>query len=585
MELRPALRCLATALALLALPASAYASATQESMFQDDDKLEFSPAASVDETLDTLRALGVDRIRVSVFWKAVAPSPARQDKPAGFDASNPDAYPHGAWDRYDRLVIGARARGLAVAFDVTGPAPMWATGNPARSDIDETYTPSADEYAAFVRAVGTRYSGQFVPHPAQTAPPPSEQCPVPNIPPLPPGCATQPPPPPAPPPTDALPRVDYWEIWNEPNQAGWLTPQWLPNGKNKAQIPVSPTTYRALADAMYTALQGTGHGADTILVGATAPKGLNVKGITRSIKPLRFIRELYCVDSNLQAFKGEAAKARGCPETNQVASFGAAHPVLFGMTGWAHHPYELTFAPNRPPTDRDFVTIANLGRLSDTMRRVYARYAKPQPKGGVPLYLTEFGYQTNPPDRLGVTPARQAAYLDQAEYLSWRYATVRTISQFLLVDGGDPVGLDVPERPEVDRRQAQAVLPRLPAADLAAGSPCRARHAPARVGAGPHGAQRDGADGAGAVPPTRLEGVADALHPPRLQGPRLCRRAGSAARGGSHPPRDGEHDQPQREGDGQAATSMSSAGSEPGPRSSQTLRSSDSYSSVTASQS
>ena len=111
------------------------------------------------------------------------------------------------------------------------------------------------------------------------------------------------------------------------------------------------------------------------------------------------------------------------------------------MTGWAHHPYELTFAPNRPPTDRDFVTIANLGRLSDTMRRVYARYAKPQPKGGVPLYLTEFGYQTNPPDRLGVTPARQAAYLDQAEYLSWRYATVRTISQFLLVDGGDPVGL------------------------------------------------------------------------------------------------------------------------------------------------
>ena len=320
MELRPALRCLATALALLALPASAYASATQESMFQDDDKLEFSPAASVDETLDTLRALGVDRIRVSVFWKAVAPSPARQDKPAGFDASNPDAYPHGAWDRYDRLVIGARARGLAVAFDVTGPAPMWATGNPARSDIDETYTPSADEYAAFVRAVGTRYSGQFVPHPAQTAPPPSEQCPVPNIPPLPPGCATQPPPPPAPPPTEALPRVDYWEIWNEPNQAGWLTPQWLPNGKNKAQIPVSPTTYRALADAMYTALQGTGHGADTILVGATAPKGLDVKGITRSIKPLRFIRELYCVDSNLQAFKGEAAKARGCPETDQVAS-------------------------------------------------------------------------------------------------------------------------------------------------------------------------------------------------------------------------------------------------------------------------
>jgi hypothetical protein len=435
--------CLIVLLVLCALPAGARASATQESMFQDDDQLEFASADHVTATLDTLRSLGVDRIRVSVFWKSVAPSPAKQAKPDGFDGSNPDAYPKGAWDRYDLLAREAQARGIAVAFDVTGPAPMWATGNPDRKDIDETYTPDPAEFGAFVRAVGTRYSGQFTPAPPTATPPPSgDDCPVPNVPPLPPGCSSKPPPPP---PAQAssgpLPRVDYWEVWNEPNQAGWLTPQWLPRPGGKSQFPMSPVVYRGLADAMYSALQATGHGSDTIIVGATAPKGLNVKGVTRSIKPLQFIRELYCVDSHLQILQGASAQIRGCPQSDQVAQFPAAHPVLFHMTGWAHHPYELTFPPNRRPTDPNYVTIANLSSLSDTLRRVYARYAQAQPPGGLPLYLTEFGYQTNPPDRFGVSASRQASYLDEAEYMAWRNPLVRTLSQFLLVDGGDPVGL------------------------------------------------------------------------------------------------------------------------------------------------
>jgi hypothetical protein len=433
--------CLIAALVVPALPAAAHGSATQESMFQDDDRLEFSSADTVAGTLNTLKALGVDRIRLSVFWKAVAPSPGKQSKPEGFDGANPDGYPKGAWDRYDGLLRLAQARGIAVAFDVTGPAPMWATGNPERKDIDETYSPDPGEFGAFVRAIGARYSGTFVPHPEASVQPPSE-CPVPNIPPLPPGCSDKPPPPP-PQPQDMtpLPRVDYWEIWNEPNQAGWLTPQWLPRPGHKRLYPVSPTIYRGLADAMYAALQATGHGSDTILVGATAPKGLNVKGLTRSIKPMQFIKDLYCLDSHAQLLQGSSAKDRGCPTGDQIAQFPAAHPALFHMTGWSHHPSELFFPPNRKPSDPNYVTIANLGRLSDLMRRIFARYNQPQPGGRLPLYLTEFGYQTNPPDRFGVTPARQAAYLDQAEYLSWRNGNVRALSQFLLVDGGDPVGL------------------------------------------------------------------------------------------------------------------------------------------------
>src|SRR3954452_10986151 len=55
---------LTLALISLLAPAAAHSSATQESMFQDDDMLEFSKAATVTDTLNTLATLGVDRVRV-----------------------------------------------------------------------------------------------------------------------------------------------------------------------------------------------------------------------------------------------------------------------------------------------------------------------------------------------------------------------------------------------------------------------------------------------------------------------------------------------------------------------------------------
>jgi hypothetical protein len=61
------------------------------------------------------------------------------------------------------------------------------------------------------------------------------------------------------------------------------------------------------------------------------------------------------------------------------------------------------------------------------------------PSGGVPLYLTEYGYQTNPPDRIGVSLRNHAAYLDESEFIAYRNPAVRALSQFLLRDGGAPV--------------------------------------------------------------------------------------------------------------------------------------------------
>ncbi|MDX6665656.1 MAG: hypothetical protein QOG68_1862 [Solirubrobacteraceae bacterium] len=422
---------------LLLTPAGALASSTQESMFQDDNLLEFAPAAEVAKTLDRLKGLGVDRVRVSVFWGTVAPASSDSHKPKGFDGADPDAYQQAKWERYDTLVTLAAARGIGVMWDVTGPSPNWATGTPQRKDLDDAWYPNASEFADFVRALGTRYSGTFIrpgDRPKTTTKPGKG---VPGLPGYqPPTTVTTKAGPP-------LARVDTWEIWNEPNQGAWLAPQSTVHKVNGTRqwIPTSPQTYRKLADAMYGALYVTGHGGDTILLGATAPKGSDSPSVSHAMKPELFIRELFCVDPHNEAYRGNAAKIRGCPTSDPINQVPKQHPVLFKATGFAHHPYELTFAPNHRPPDPAYYTIANLGSLSRTLRLAYLRFKQPVPSSGIPLWLTEFGYQTNPPDRIGVSLTKQAQYLDQAEYMVWRNRAVRALSQFLLVDGGAPVSL------------------------------------------------------------------------------------------------------------------------------------------------
>ncbi|WP_354698452.1 hypothetical protein DSM112329_04132 [Paraconexibacter sp. AEG42_29] len=424
---RPRLLAALTLTFAAALPAAAPAAVTQESMLQDDNSLIFNTPSGTAKTLDAIAELGIDRIRVSIFWATVAPKSTSQERPA-FNATNPAAYPNGSWDRYDQVVRLAKARGIAINFNITSPAPLWATGDDSpREDITNTWKPDTSEFADFVQAVGTRYSGTYgapggsFPNPA---PPPlcelASNCPAPE--PQPPVLEDGP-----------LPRVDYYTIWNEPNQPGWLTPQWeaRPDGQ-PGFVEAAPRIYRGLVDAAYRGLAASGHGQDTFLVGETAPKGLNVQGTTRAIKPLRFLRQVYCLDDAMQPLRGAEAAARDCPQDDAgTAAFADAHPGLFAATGYAHHPYELSASPYKRPTDPDYVTIANLPKLTLALRNTFKVYGRPN---GLPLYLTEFGWNTNPPNPLGVSLSQQAAYLNQSQYIAQNNPSVRVITQFLLRD-------------------------------------------------------------------------------------------------------------------------------------------------------
>ncbi|MDX6679595.1 MAG: hypothetical protein QOE31_3647 [Solirubrobacteraceae bacterium] len=405
------------ALALAALPSAASASKTQESMFQDDPMLVYGTPEQMESTLTQLQALGVDRIRVSVFWSIIAPATDSPTKP-NFDATDPAAYPAQLWAKYDTLIRSALAKGILVNLNLTSPIPRWAAQQAPEARLQETWGPNAEEFGKFVQAVAKRYSGAY----------------------------------------QGLPRVDYWSIWNEPNQSGWLTPQWAPDPRNaRVQVESAPSVYRSLVRAAFQALADTGHGSDTILVGETAPQGTERrKDITASIDALRFVRQLYCLDDNLNSLKGSSAEVRGCPATS--AQFVAENPGLFHASGYAHHPYDMLSPPARKPKPRDWVTLANLGNLSKELRRIYGRYGqKMQSSRGVPLYLTEYGYQTRP-DPYAVSYAQQAAWLNQAEYISMRNPNVRALSQFLLVDDAPDPAYSVKKNPQLAWRTFQSGL-------------------------------------------------------------------------------------------------------------------------------
>jgi hypothetical protein len=371
-----------------------------ETIFEAQTELFQNPGA----TLDELKRLGVDRVKVFMHWSDVARDPTAHTRPH-FDASSPAAYPAAGWSSFDAVVRAAAARGVGLDLTLLSPAPLWATGRGlppgTTGPFAAAWEPSAKEFGLFVRAVATRYSGHYKPA-GQSSP---------------------------------LPRVNFWSIWNEPNNGVDLAPQAV----DRSTVEVSPAMYRRLLDAAWSALQATGHGRDTVLIGEIAPRGQTVgdqPGNFSQMVPLRFIRALYCVDRSLRPLQGQAAIARSCPSTSAGSkAFPGMHPALFHATGFGFHPYPQGFAPNvRTPLEPDYADLPQLRELTHTLDVAAAAYGS-SPR--LPLYDTEFGYQTNPPEATiarAVHPAQAAAWANLAEYMSWRNSRVVSWDQYLLAD-------------------------------------------------------------------------------------------------------------------------------------------------------
>jgi hypothetical protein len=138
----------------------------------------------------------------------------------------------------------------------------------------------------------------------------------------------------------------------------------------------------------------------------------------------------------LHPLQGHAATERSCPSTGAGSKgFPAKHPALFHAAGFAFHPYPQGFAPNvRTPLEPDYADLPQLHVLERTLDGAVSAYGS---STRFPLYDTEFGYQTNPPEASiarAVNPTRAAAYSNLAEYMSWRNGRVASWDQYLLAD-------------------------------------------------------------------------------------------------------------------------------------------------------
>jgi hypothetical protein len=179
------------------------------------------------------------------------------------------------------------------------------------------------------------------------------------------------------------PWVRQWVIWNEPNQVRWLR-------------PTSPTIYTIrLLNPAYAAIHTAIKGAQ-VAGGGTAPRGS-----TGGVSPVAWIKGMHAAHARLDAY--------------------------------AHNPYPLDPKRETPLTGGcaycTTVTMATIGRLVTLVGRDF-------PKARI--WLTEYGYQSNPPDRLlGVSLALQARYIGEGAYAAYRAPKVDMLIHFLYRDEPD----------------------------------------------------------------------------------------------------------------------------------------------------
>ena len=204
-----------------------------------------------------------------------------------------------------------------------------------------------------------------------------------------------------------IPAVREWLAWNEPNNPVFLTPQYKRSGKK--WLIVSATAYAKICTAIYNGVHASMTKNERVACGGTAPRGNNNPNSSRpSVSPLAFLR---------------AVKKAG------LKTFDA----------WAHHPYYA--GPSDQPTTRPVtakgapataVTLGNFGDLVKTLTQLY---------GNKRIWITEYGYQTNPPDKIfGVSYAKQSSYLTQAFAIAKKNPRVDMMLWFLLRDDPNPNG-------------------------------------------------------------------------------------------------------------------------------------------------
>ncbi|HEY0633503.1 MAG TPA: cellulase family glycosylhydrolase [Thermoleophilaceae bacterium] len=325
----PRLLVLAVATAALALAAPGLAKAAPSRFdIGIQDPLEF-PEQDPQGAYSAAKAEGVRFVRLPVTWSNIA-----RERPN--DPTNPND-PQYQWSLIDGRLDAIRSRGMVPLLEIYA-APPWAHGS--------RLTANVGDFASFVTAVARRYDG------------------------------------------GARPRVQYFQMWNEPNL--------------KMFLDDSPARYRALVNAGYKAVKAV-HSDNIVIAGGLAP--FSDPENRYGIGPMPYMRSL---------LKGK---------------------ISFDI--WSHHPY-TSGGPNHKAALEQEASIGDLPRMRKLLLSAY-RAGKVGSHGAPGFWVTEFGWDTKPPDPGGVPLAQHARWVAEAMYRMWQ-SDVSTMFWFKLRD--DPFNGD-----------------------------------------------------------------------------------------------------------------------------------------------
>src|SRR6185437_7943081 len=176
--------------------------------------------------------------------------------------------------------------------------------------------------------------------------------------------------------------VHLWTIWNEPNQVRSLR-------------PTSPRVYtQRLLNPAYAAIHAVERG-EKVAGGVTAPRGG-----THGVSPVAWLEGMHAAHAKLDAY--------------------------------AHNPYPLSARETPFAGGCDHCATVTMATLERLERLVAADFPRAR------IWLTEYGYQTNPPDRiLGVSDLAQARFIGEAALRANELPRVDILIHYLLQDEPD----------------------------------------------------------------------------------------------------------------------------------------------------
>ena len=300
-------------------------------------------------------AAGATTVVLYVDLASIAPGGVT--KPASFDPTNPDD-PAWNWSSIDAQVVQAVDAGLTPILCITD-VPEWA-----RDHTQTTVTlPSSVWYGKLAEAVAARYSGS----------------------------------------DGSLPRVKYFQAWNEPNEGFSLMPQ-----RDSTGTPISPDWYRRMVNAFARGVKIV-HADNLVIAGALAPYSSTTGN---GVPPLTFMQQFLCMTG---------MRIRPRPHCLERAHFDI----------WSMHPYTWG-GPTHHATTTGDLALGDLPAMKTLLDQAVAsgRVVSDQP---MQFWVTEFSWDTNPPDPGALAIDLQARWTSQALYEMWQDG-ISLVTWFLIRD-------------------------------------------------------------------------------------------------------------------------------------------------------